>query len=385
MHIYCSFIIFFWMVRMIISKFGTALLHLLSRLATYSVAEIMTGETDTSSDNLDSAFSLNNDHVFPLLCLSDLKNLHQYVDCSHNGTFLTSGNCATYNKDGGVLSLFSCPDFQPNTAISGHAKLPRNLSQLNDNMRGPLNRKGHLCSECADGFGLSVTSFRFKCVNCTDAWYRAPLFLILEFVPITLFYLIVLVFQIRITSAPMPCFIMYTQLIVISLNASPTLFFAFTDGRKLKLDVKIMLILYGLFNLNFCQNNILPPYCVSSKLNPIQLSLLKYMSVFYPILLIFLTWLCIELHGRNFRPLVWLWRPFHRCFVQFAEAGTQKVTSLMSLTPFSFYLMINYCFRQQCLFLPDLFYKFTNLEDHMLSTTLFLIPRIFVNTQATFY
>ena len=39
-------------------------------------------------------------------------------------------------------------------------------------------------------------------------------------------------------------------------------------------------------------------------------------SAFYPILLICLTWLCIELHDRNgFRPLVWLWRPFHRCFV----------------------------------------------------------------------
>ena len=32
-------------------------------------------------------------------------------------------------------------------------------------------------------------------------------------------------------------------------------------------------------------------------------------------MLIFLTWACVELHGCNFRPLVWLWRPFHRCFV----------------------------------------------------------------------
>ena len=38
----------------------------------------------------------------------------------------------------------------------------------------------------------------------------------------------------------------------------------------------------------------------------------------------FLTWVCIELHGRNFRPLVWLWRPFHRCFVRLRRGWDTK-------------------------------------------------------------
>ena len=233
---------------------------------------------------------------------------------------MTPGNCATYDEDTGVLSVFPCP----NAAVSGYPKLPSNLSQLNDYVCGPLNRKGHLCSECADGYGLSMSSSRYKCVKCTDAWYKVPLFLILEFAPVALFYVIVLVFQVRMTSAPIPCFIMYAQLLVISLNESQRLFFAFTDGGKLKLDVKIMLTLYGLFTLNFSHYNILPPYCVSSKFKPIHMSLINYTSAFYPILLIFLTWLCVELHGRNFRPLVWLWRPFHRCFVRLQRGWDTK-------------------------------------------------------------
>ena len=74
---------------------ATSLLYLHSLLAICSVGETMTGENDTSSDSLDSALSLNSDQLFPLLCPSDSKNGHQYVDCSRNGTFLTSGNCAT--------------------------------------------------------------------------------------------------------------------------------------------------------------------------------------------------------------------------------------------------------------------------------------------------
>ena len=51
--------------------------------------------------------------------------------------------------------------------------------------------KGHLCSECVDGFGPSVTSFGYRCVNCTDVWYRVLLFLFIKFVPITVLYLII--------------------------------------------------------------------------------------------------------------------------------------------------------------------------------------------------
>jgi hypothetical protein len=29
--------------------------------------------------------------------------------------------------------------------------------------------------------------------------------------------------------------------------------------------------------------------------------------------LIFLTWICVELYDRNFRLLVWLWKPFQTC------------------------------------------------------------------------
>ena len=47
----------------------------------------------------------------------------------------------------------------------------------------PLNRKGRVCSECKDGYGLSVMSvgYRIQCSNCTSAWYGVPLYLILEF------------------------------------------------------------------------------------------------------------------------------------------------------------------------------------------------------------
>ena len=41
-------------------------------------------------------------------------------------------------------------------------------------------------------------------------------------------------------------------------------------------------------------------------------------------MLIVVTWICIELHDRNFRVIVYLWRPFHRCFVRLRRGWDTK-------------------------------------------------------------
>ena len=98
----------------------------------------------------------------------------------------------------------------------------------------------------------------------------------------------------------------------------------FTDsGTTLRTGTKILLILYGMVNLDFF-HCVLPPLCISSQLRPIHVFSLGYFSAFYPFLLILLTWLCVELHGRNFRPIVCLWRPFHACFVRLRRGWNTK-------------------------------------------------------------
>ena len=144
------------------------------------------------------------------------------IKCLESGPSMISGYCATYNNDTRVLSISSwCGYFQYgvyNVTAPGYIQLPTILTELNNYMCGPLHRKGLLCSECADGYGPSVTSYWHRCANCADAWYGVPLFLLIEFVPITIFYLVVVIFQIRLTSTPMPCFIMLAQICIIELE-----------------------------------------------------------------------------------------------------------------------------------------------------------------------
>ena len=115
-------------------------------------------------------------------------------------------------------------------------------------------------------------------------------------------------FQISITSAS------HTLLYHVCPASSHTLWFKsvtdleifLTDNWEFRPNMRIILTLYGIFNLDFYRYNVLQPYCLSSKFNFIHTAFFGYIPAFYPILLIFLTWVCVELHGRNFRPLVWL-------------------------------------------------------------------------------
>ena len=147
---------------------------------------------------------------------------HQ-VTCKGNNAFIDLHHIITYNKNKRLVSVINAESYRLahggyNMTDHGYILLPRNISTLNGYMCGPLNRKGFLCGECSDGFGPSMilTASTIKCYNCSEPWHGMTLYLFLEFVPITAFYFFVLTFHISVTSAPMTCFIMYSQLIIIA-------------------------------------------------------------------------------------------------------------------------------------------------------------------------
>ena len=266
-------------------------------------------------------------------------------------TYLLEGFCATVENVTELVSLAPCPYYQS----EGHTvlqhdqlwyfQLPDNLSILNTYMCGSMNRGGVVCSECESGYGPSPTSsgFQIQCSSCSAYWSGILLYLFLELFPVTLFYLVLLIFRVNIVSAPMTCYIMFSQLIVIWWTCafdgedpfiSKRMFVRSTYSDLFR---NIVLSLYDVWNLRFF-HYLFPPFCISHHLRPIHVAFLGYVTVFYPLFLIFLTWLCIELHGHNFRPIVCLWRPFHRCFVRVRRGSWNTKSDVIDVFA-SFFLL----------------------------------------------
>ena len=329
----------------------------LSYLCICSIGALIT----PSSGNVSAQVNLQGKSFFGNHHLAEVGNISQlrcppwsYFDfankmCKHdiyfaalfynNHTHLRVGYCSTYNEKTGIVSFSSCPYFQSdgfNVSVIRESnfwsiQLPENISTLNEYMCGSLNRIGNVCSECARGFGPAVTSlgFNLQCSYCNDNWYGLLLYLFLEFIPVTVFYIVILVFRINITSAPMTCYIMYSQLVAVwwsfafegeDLNINREMF---KLNSHTELFRKFFLAMYDMWNLRFFYY-LVPPFCISSKLKPFHVGLLGYISIFYPICLVLMTWICVELHDRRCRLLVWLWKPFHRCLVRLRRSWNSK-------------------------------------------------------------
>ena len=227
------------------------------------------------------------------------------VKCTDEGALLKIGSCMTFEKGSNITALGRCIYFQldptkHNITDQQFISLPSHLSDLNDYVCGPMNRQGLICSECIEGFAPSLTSIGYECSDCTNAWYGVPLYLFLELVPVTILYVIILVFKISLTSAPLTSFILFSQLAVYAITGidahtrnimklvSPT---AYTVLISLT-------TLYSLFNLDFFRY-VIPPFCVSPNLRSSHLVVLEYLSAYYPLLLIGITYCIVKINVRS--------------------------------------------------------------------------------------
>ena len=276
-------------------------------------------------------------------CTKTFHTSYSAVKCSQLGAIIPHGFCTTYNEGTGTL-LARCLYFQSkglNLTSDGYT-LPHNITELNDYMCGSMNRMNSLCSDCIDGYGPSFTSLEFQCSNCIGVWYGVPLYLLVELGPITLLYLVIVVFHVSMTSAPLTGYIMYSQTILYELiydRTPPIRSIVVNQSKYTTVGVKVILALYGVWSLDPIRY-LVPPFCISAKLKTTHIALLGYVSIFYPLCLIFLTWLCTELHGRNFKLLVVCWRPIHRFIVRLRH-GLDVKTDLVSVFASFFALLYN--------------------------------------------
>ena len=263
------------------------------------------------------------------------------VMCTAGGALLAFGYCMTYDEEKGATFLGLCPSFTVNSRnVFEHRfiTLPANISELNDYMCGPLNRQGLICSECINGFAPSVASIGYQCADCTNSWYGVPLYLLLQFVPVTVFYLFVLYFKMSLTCAPMTGFILYCQLMALTYKQHDQLRLNLTNKNAFtQYYLSILASLCGIWNLDFFYY-VLPPFCVSPHLKNIHILFFNYFTSFYTFCLITITWICISLYSRNCQPFVLLWSKFKKCFVSIRQEDTSRTI----VDVFSTFLLLSY-------------------------------------------
>ena len=244
--------------------------------------------------------------------------------------------CMTYSADGSMLVVGRCVYgcFQAHFFVYD---LESNSSKLNK-LCSKYHREGQLCGKCEDGFALPAYSYSLVCVKCENSnWGK---YIAASLLPLTLFFITMVTLRVSVTSGTMNVFILMSQL--LSVPAVSRYFVLQTNKLNPHSHSSILLnvffSIYSIWNLDFFRL-LYPPFCLQPATTTVQILALEYITAVYPLVLLVLAYILVNLHDSNTRIIVWLWRPFHRCFAH-CRSGWSIKTSLIDA--FATFLLLSY-------------------------------------------
>ena len=260
---------------------------------------------------------------------------------------LSVGACTSYDEATGMRYEGFCPyHFKLNTYSMYYDGKSKHIivnvsscSHLNNATCGQLNREGLLCSKCKAGYGPALYSKTWMCEQCDDnfSYLMWIVYLLVEVTPLTVFFILVIIFNVQLTAPPFTAYVLYCQYFTVLFDTSSyfhTYLLNYVDPYVYKLVFSVL----SVSSLDFFKY-FFPPFCVSSKLTNIHVILLGLVPASYSVILVILTYVLIELHARNFCVVVNLWKPFSRCVAKVRRSYDPKASVFNA---FSTFLLLSY-------------------------------------------
>lgn len=214
-------------------------------------------------------------------------NATEFVAFLSKGYWIAYDQTGEYGNEENLLTGY-CPRGYCSTNNDKHSeeeyKLPKNTSieALNELICGK-NRKGILCGKCIENYTSFYHSRRYACKEarlCNLGW----LFYILsEIVPITLVFIVIILFNINLTTGAFNAFLFFAQVsdtMLITANG----FIHFPP--KTYYFLHIIKSIYGMFNLSFFTIERLS-FCLWKSAQTLDLLMFKYVAIVYALVLVF--------------------------------------------------------------------------------------------------
>ncbi len=233
-----------------------------------------------------------------------------------NGSILAVGEC-----------VFGC------TANCRNYMFYRSLSLTktgDDSICLDYNRKGPMCGNCLANYAPPAYYYNLTCTECSDYRYNWMKYIAVAYLPLTAFYVLVLVFKVSATTGSMNALVTLCQ-----LAATPSIirfYFIPKHRREYSKTINIVTTVCTVWNLDFFRA-LYKPFCLHPSMTTIQVFTLDYGLGLYPLILIVVTYFFVKLHDR-YTLVVSLWRPFNRCISRFTRTMNIKESLVQAFATF---------------------------------------------------
>ena len=185
--------------------------------------------------------------------------------------------------------------------------LPLNYSLLNDHVCA-LHRNGVLCGSCINGYTTYLHSPTYHCGESTHCQYGPLLYIVSEIIPVTGIFLVILFFNINLTSGALYSLIFYSQ--IVNNHYGNTIYQSY-NGPLIYL-FHAFKIIYGIFDLEIFEIDQLS-FCLFKDATIMDLMLIKYLTTLYALLLMIITILVLKFNS------------FHCCIKLCHKCGRRNI------------------------------------------------------------
>ena len=218
-----------------------------------------------------------------------------YLACDQNACdwLLINGKWAGNVTVGGDVVISNCPyGYCLFNDSSQFIWIPSDMvATIGDFLCNTTHRMGIVCGQCQPGYAPAINygGYASECVPCDGHSSRVNwiYYILAVYVPLLVVFLVIIVFNIRLTTGPLNSFILFAQVVSTTLDIDQQGQTPLNEvyGSRTSAFKKSYQIPYDFFNLNFF-GNLLPPFCLHERLNTLDTIALRYVVGFFPVLII---------------------------------------------------------------------------------------------------
>ena len=234
------------------------------------------------------------------------------VWCSDDGLYkfaVLNCFCVTFDRNKSLVEVGACiENCETSPNADGIAAIYHYQNKTTDyDICQLLNRTGSLCGRCLPDHYPLVYSYSLACVQCHHILWNWVRYVMAAYLPLTVFCLGILLFKVNIVSSRFHPVFLYSQAMAIPPFVRIILLDLSNESTTVLTPLKTALSLYGIWNLDFFR----PFYtdlCLQIGILPTLA--LDYAIAVYPLLLIIISYLFINIYDKKYTVITTMCTPF---------------------------------------------------------------------------
>ena len=238
-------------------------------------------------------FKLSDDLFCICYSSKDMYHLGSFRCEEHNASIHVSYWVGYAEKDTSTLLISFCPSYCGDPKQGEYYyNLPKNPLEMEATVCDS-NRHGMLCGECRENHAVYFYARSFKCKRMEHCKWGPLHYLVSELLPVTILFLVVILFNISFTSGGINGFIFFAQMYdtIVDLDVGQSYIIRDSKLRRLRILPHMFYQFFNLIYFGFDEMS----FCLWENANTLGILAFKYLTVVYALVLVMGTILAIRL------------------------------------------------------------------------------------------